>query len=94
MHNLILSPIDPEKLISSISDQVTANLIAVIQDKTPIQTIIDGDELIQKLGITRQTLARWRKQNRIPFIQVGGVIRYDLNKVIEALENRKGGRHA
>ncbi|WP_262245963.1 helix-turn-helix domain-containing protein [Parapedobacter soli] len=53
--------------------------------------IIDGDELIKKLGITRQTLLRWRKQNRIPYVQAGSVIRYDLNKVIKALENKKGG---
>ncbi len=59
-----------------------------LEDPEPIE-IIDGATLCYKLDITRQTLARWRKTNRIPFIQAGAVIRYDLNKVIEALENRK-----
>lgn len=55
----------------------------------PDPRIVDGDTLEGKLGITRQTLGRWRKNGRIPYIQVGQVIRYDLDKVIEALENKK-----
>lgn len=63
----------------------------IVRPEIPKPEILDGDELIEKLGITRQTLARWRKQKRIPFIQAGAVIRYDLNKVLEALEKKKGG---
>lgn len=55
----------------------------------PSQTILDTDQLMAKLGVTRPTLSRWRKENRIPFIQVGSVVRYDLDKVLEALENKK-----
>ncbi|MCS5491764.1 helix-turn-helix domain-containing protein [Algoriphagus limi] len=57
--------------------------------ETPTKTILDTDELGAKLGVTRPTISRWRKENRIPFIQVGSVIRYDLEKVLEALENKK-----
>lgn len=53
------------------------------------QTILDTDQLMAKLGVTRPTLAKWRKEGRIPFIQVGSVVRYDLDKVLAALENRK-----
>lgn len=53
------------------------------------QTILDTDQLMAKLGVTRPTLSKWRKENRIPFIQVGNVVRYDLDKVLEALENKK-----
>ena len=39
MHNVVLSPIDPEKLISSISERVTANiLLAVKQERTTTET--------------------------------------------------------
>lgn len=39
MHNLVLSPIDPEKLISSIADRVTANIItAFANNNQPIET--------------------------------------------------------
>lgn len=54
-----------------------------------IPQIIDGDFLEENLKIHRQTLNNWRKQGRIPFIQIGNVIRYDFNKVIQALEEGK-----
>jgi excisionase family DNA binding protein len=53
------------------------------------QTILDTDQLMAKLGVTRPTLSKWRKEGRIPFIQVGAVVRYDLDKVLEALESKK-----
>ena len=34
------------------------------------KTILDTDQLMAKLGITRPTLSKWRKEKRIPFIQV------------------------
>lgn len=58
------------------------------QESKP-KIILDTDELMQKLGITRPTLSKWRKEGRIPFIQVGSVVRYDLDKVLEALESKK-----
>jgi hypothetical protein len=57
--------------------------------RKPERTIVPGEHIETKFDITRQTLGRWRKSGRIPYIQVGGVIRYDLDKVIEALENKK-----
>lgn len=94
MHNLVLSPIDPDRLVADIADKVTANILASCNTSliNPPPRIVDGEALEKELGITRQTLARWRKTNRIPYIQVGAVIRYDLNKVIGALEKKKGGR--
>lgn len=53
------------------------------------KTILDTDQLMAKLGVTRPTLSKWRKEGRIPYIQVGAVVRYDLDKVLEALENKK-----
>lgn len=53
------------------------------------QTILDNEQLGAKLGVTLKTLSNWRKEGRIPFFQVGAVIRYDLDKVLEALENKK-----
>lgn len=53
------------------------------------KTILDTDQLMEKLGVTRPTLSKWRKENRIPFIQVGAVVRYDMDKVLEALESKK-----
>jgi hypothetical protein len=34
MHNLVLSPIDPERLMSNIADRVTASVLAALSKKT------------------------------------------------------------
>lgn len=38
MHNVVLSPIDPEKLISDISERVTANILKLVSKETPSGT--------------------------------------------------------
>lgn len=52
--------------------------------------IITGEDLAKKLGLTIQTLIRWRQKGKIPFLQIGNSIRYDLNKVLDSLEAKKG----
>jgi len=51
MHNLVLSPIDPEKLISDISERVTANILNALQNNNPNtnnpEQWIDLNELIE-----------------------------------------------
>ncbi|MEJ5994965.1 helix-turn-helix domain-containing protein [Pedobacter sp. Du54] len=59
--------------------------------------IVSGDELKTQLGVTIQTVIRWRKKGKIPFLQLGSSIRYDLNEVVKALEvnsKRKGLKNA
>lgn len=51
--------------------------------------IINGEDLCKKLDITIQTLIRWRQKEKIPYLQIGSSIRYDLNKVLDAIEVRK-----
>ncbi|MET4138472.1 hypothetical protein [Pedobacter sp. UYP1] len=89
-NNIILSSIRLTDLQDIITDSFNKALkIHSNQLLTPKPEIVDGETLELKFGITRQTLGRWRKQKRIPYIQHGGIIRYDLNKVIEALEYKK-----
>ena len=38
MHNVVLSPIDPETLINSISDRVTANILEAVANEQPTET--------------------------------------------------------
>ncbi len=60
----------------------------------PKPEIMTGEQVCEKLSITIQTLMRYRQKGKIPFIQIGSSIRYDFNKVIEALEvtSKKGAR--
>lgn len=48
--------------------------------------IIDGKELAKRLGISAPTLIRWRSKGKIPYLEIGGGIRYNFPEVIEALE--------
>lgn len=47
---------------------------------------ITTKELCTYLGISEPTIIRWRKNKKIPFMQMGSNIRYKLNDVIKALE--------
>ncbi|PSL03876.1 helix-turn-helix domain-containing protein [Cecembia rubra] len=90
MEQIILSPIPLNELKMAIRE-ITEEALLNIQNRPQKakSQIVDGDYLQKKFGVTRQTLGRWRKQNKIPFIKQGGIIRYDLDKVIESLEKKK-----
>lgn len=59
----------------------------------PKLEILTGEELCKKLGVTIQTLIRWRHKGKIPFMRIGSSIRYDFIKVLEAIEvtKKRGG---
>lgn len=54
--------------------------------------IIDTKELLLRLGLSEPTVIRYRQKGVIPFLQVGSAIRYDYQKVLDALEKKKGNR--
>ncbi|GEM_PF-1448674 len=51
--------------------------------------LIDSDEMCARFGITRQTIQQWRERNEIPYIQIGGIYRYDYNKIIKIKETKR-----
>ena len=51
--------------------------------------IITEKELSERLGISKVTLHKYRKQGKIPFSQVGRTIRYDYKEVIETLKHKQ-----
>ena len=57
-----------------------------VTNSTPEPEIMTGEELCKKLGVTIQTLIRWRHKGKIPFLRIGSSIRYDFIKVLEAIE--------
>lgn len=58
----------------------------------PVLPPITTKQLCEFLGLTEPTIIRWRQKGKIPFMQIGSAIRYDKNKVIEALEVKKQKR--
>ena len=59
-----------------------------------IPTTIAGPILITKADLSKaiktstRTIDTWREDGIIPFIKIGGVVRFDLAKVMAALEKR------
>lgn len=51
--------------------------------------IITEKELSKRIGISKVTLHKYRKQGKIPFSQVGRTIRYDYNEVMETLKHKQ-----
>ena len=59
------------------------------QEAEKATILLTGEELCKKLGVTIQTLIRWRHKGKIPFLRIGSSIRYDFIKVLEAIEVTK-----
>lgn len=48
--------------------------------------LLTGQELCKFLAVSEPTLWKWRKNGKVPFVRIGGQVRFDRNKVIAALE--------
>ena len=51
--------------------------------------IITEKELSERIGISKVTLHKYRKQGKIPFSKVGRTIRYDYKEVMETLKYKQ-----
>jgi len=51
--------------------------------------IITEKELSKRIGISKVTLHKYRKEGKIPFSQVGRTIRYDYKEVMETIKHKK-----
>ena len=52
-------------------------------------TFISEKELSVRIGISKVTLHKYRKQGKIPFSKVGRTIRYDYKEVMETIKFKK-----
>jgi len=51
--------------------------------------IITEKELSERIGISKVTLHKYRKEGKIPFSQIGRTIRYDYKEVMETLKHKQ-----
>ena len=49
---------------------------------------VGTDEVAKAIPVCKRTVDTWREKGIIPFIRIGGVLRYDLDEVKAALEKR------
>jgi excisionase family DNA binding protein len=75
-----------QDLITEVANQVRSSLPPPADRAFVPGNLISEKELSKYLNVTLPTLNKWRSKGKIPFIQLGSLIRYDLEKVVKALE--------
>jgi excisionase family DNA binding protein len=90
MYNYVLSPIDPEKLISSISERVTANILKAVQN---VQSSTNHPEqlfTIQKasefLSLSVPTIYSKVSRKEIPFMKKGKRLYFSRTELMDYLK--------
>jgi excisionase family DNA binding protein len=93
MQNLVLSPIDPEKLILSISERVTRGILQALNEQnapcdTPEQ-LLTIQEAASYLNLSIPTVYSKVSRNELPVMKRGKRLYFSK---LELLEYLKGGR--
>lgn len=85
-----------EQTLTKLQEQGVINSRLLTEILTRLNGGIDPDEhpitsreLMKRLDVSEPTLIRMRRQKKIPFMNVGGVIRYNWHEVRKALSNTK-----
>ena len=69
-----------------VKDAVNEKLSNHFNNEIEDDEILSENQLCERLNISRTTISRYRKENKIPYLKVGNNIRYEYNKVLKALE--------
>jgi excisionase family DNA binding protein len=90
MHNLVLSPIDPEKLISDIADRVTASILqAVKQEHTLIEQpeqLFTVQEAAGFLKLTVPTIYSKVSKGELPVMKRSKRLYFSSTELMEYLK--------
>lgn len=94
MHNLVLSPIDPEKLISDISERVTANILKAVQNNNQPtdhpEQFLTIQEAAQFLNLTVPTIYSKVSKGELPIMKRSKRLYFSSTELMQYLkEGRK-----
>ena len=92
MDNKPLFQLLTSELMAEIREVVRAEFAAANQANTttPANTKpLSQKELCSFLGISEPTIIRWKKKGKIPFMNIGSAVRYNVNDVLKAIEKKK-----
>lgn len=93
MHNVVLSPIDPETLISSISERVTANILKAVRNEQPTtdqqEQLLTIQEAAEFLSLTVPTMYSKVSKGELPVMKRGKRLYFSRTELLDYL---KGGR--
>lgn len=91
MHNLVLSPIDPEKLITDISERVTANILKAVQNKNPTteqpEQLLTIQEAAQFLNLTVPTIYSKVSKGELPVMKRSKRLYFSSTELMEYLKD-------
>ena len=94
MYNLVLSPIDPEKLITDISERVTANILKAVQNNNPKteqpEQLLTIQEAAQFLNLTVPTIYSKVSKGELPVMKRSKRLYFSRTELLDYLkEGRK-----
>jgi len=85
--DIIIHSTPISEILEGFRQIVREQIAALPQPVVTDITILTEAELCERLKVTRPTVARLRKDGIIPYFLIQSNIRYDLNKVLEALNH-------
>jgi len=93
MYNVVLSPIDPEKLINSISERVTANILKAIRNEQPTaeqpEQLLTIQEAAEFLSLSVPTLYSKVSRGELPVMKRSKRLYFSRTELMEYV---KAGR--
>ena len=91
MYNFVLSPIDPEKLISSISERVTANILKAVRNEQPpteqpeqLLTVLEAAEF---LSLTVPTIYSKVSKGELPVMKRSKRLYFSRTELLEYIKD-------
>ena len=55
--------------------------------------LIDVSQLSQILNVKKKTIYDWTHKGQVPYLKVGGLLRFDLNDIEKWLKSKKVSTH-
>jgi excisionase family DNA binding protein len=90
MHNVVLSPIDPEKLISRISDMVTSKILNALKsdqlEKQNTNDFLDIQEAGELLNLAKSTIYSKVSKGELPVMKRGKKLYFSKAELISFIE--------
>ena len=91
MHNVVLSPIDPETLISSISERVTANILKAVRNEQPTtdqtEQFLTIQEAAEFLSLTVPTMYSKVSKAQLPVMKRSKRLYFSRTELMEYLKD-------
>lgn len=91
MHNFVLSPIDPEKLISSISERVTANILKAVRNEQPTtdqpEQLLTIQEAAEFLSLTVPTMYSKVSKGELPVMKRSKRLYFSRTELLDYLKD-------